>query len=237
MAALERSPEEPETMTIAQKIIGTDLLRTGDVVLSAGTGDLAERVAAATGSPYTHAAICYSNTEVADVTTSGIRRVGVDEYVKTFPYHAVFRLIGGWSSGRSSLLQTFVDRVIANKGKYDWRGALSLDKSRKEHEETLDDRLYSYLAGDVVEESTVQQSYFCSEFVASCFTISGIIEPSAAIVYQPDTFAAIHLARARVFGWFTGYIAPTGATAIPIDDEFAHWTSYTDLISSLYVSH
>ena len=221
-------------VNIAQKVIGTPLLRAGDVILSAGTGGPSERVAEVTGSPYTHAAICCSDTDVADVISDGIRRVPSEEYVKPFKYHAVFRMIGGWSPQRIELLQSFVDRVIANGCKYDWRSALNLMKNRQESEDTLHERLYGYLVGDVLEEPTAHQSYFCSEFVASCFTISGMIHPCAAIVYQPDTFAAIHLARARVFGWFTGYITPEGTDAVPADDEFASWTSYTDLLSSHY---
>jgi hypothetical protein len=85
-----------------------------------------------------------------------------------------------------------------------------------------------YFEGNLQPASQLKGAYFCSEFVAACFILTGIVEPSAAIVYDPSIVAPGELGTDATWGYFVGYVASTGNYEVPVDDEFYQMTPLDD---------
>lgn len=66
------------------------------------------------------------------------------------------------------------------------------------------------------------------DHVAARFILTGIVEPSAAIVYDPSIVAPGELGADATWGYFVGYVASTGNYEVPADDEFYQMTPLDD---------
>ncbi len=213
------------------KIIPSSLLRTGDVILSLREGVKADKVASLTNSRYTHAAICYDNDLVAEVAGRAAK-TPQSEFLAQSPYHAVFRQLDQWTNARVARLRSFVDTLIENGSAYDGHGFKTFLKRKQEHFESIQEKVWQYFSGSPETDPAPKSKFFCSEFVAACLVASGHIAPSAAVIYQADTFSPGDIGRDHAFGYFVGYITKDSSVTVPDDDEFANKTLFTDILLS-----
>jgi len=100
---------------------------------------------------------------------------------------------------------------------------------KEEHESELHDKLDAYFRGELDSGTASTGCFFCSQFVASCFIKVGIIEPSAAVLYDPRVISPGSLGRDATFGCFRGYLE--GNHEVPITDEFYTETTLDEIHS------
>jgi hypothetical protein len=208
-------------MSPTDRIIAVDQLRTGDVLLCVLAGRLASKVEHHTGSKYTHAGICYNEAEVVDVTLAGIRKSGALAFVEGKEYVAVFRNPYIWNQGRVEALRQFLDSALTQQIGYDKSGARTFVERKADHDLTLLAKIHEHFEQGLQPVDHKKLEYICSELVVAAFIEIGYIQPSAAIVYQCDTYSPGDLGHDPTFGFFVGYLRPKNTGEIPADDEFA----------------
>lgn len=209
--------------------------RAGDVVLCLGAGSVGKMITHETDSAYTHAAICLDGARFAESTKDeGVRIVEGSELISRYERLVVFRQPHVWSARRLTKLQEFITECKASGARYNLMGALRLPKRYEEHQITLRQKLELYFRGDLSPTLLTErkQLYFCSELVVYCFLVTGIIAPSAAVLYQPDTMTPGALGNDATFGTFCGYIASATSSAIPEDDEFYHSVPFHEVFGT-----
>lgn len=199
------------------KTIGLSDLRAGDVLLCQGEGQGAHKVASETGSPYTHAAICISEAEAAEVERR-VKKARIEEILSDYSYIAVFRQPDAWSERHVEDLNLFVNRVLSTK--YNVRGIRKFSDNEEEHRLSINEKLNKYFEEEYSPDPSIKEEYFCSEFVADCFVATGFISPSAAVFYKSDTIAPVALGKDPTYGTFLGYLCRDDDVEIPKDDEF-----------------
>jgi len=96
----------------------------------------------------------------------------------------------------------------------------------------LPQHLELYFQGDLSEQLFKKQQYFCSELVAYCFIVAGLLDPSAAILYHPATITPGALGSDSTFGTFFGYILSTEEYSVPDNDQFYHQTPFHEIFGS-----
>jgi hypothetical protein len=124
-------------------------------------------------------------------------------------------------------LRSFVDRLIAQDARYDWRGAIAFQKRRSVYIDELLNNLEKNYGRIATKNEFAKKSYFCSALVVACYTLSGIIGDNAQIVYRPDVFSPGDLHADPTFGWFLGYITQKGPN-IPLSDPLLTLTLWKD---------
>ena len=214
-------------------------LKPGDVILchSDPKKDLvAKAIHSVTSSEYCHAAIYYGNSLAAESTAKDgikkgkIERVNVSGLISRYKHVAVLRQPDAWTSeNRIRALQLFIDKVVENEAKYNFSGAFSF-KSRKEfHETNIQEKLEGFFNGQLTPASTDKSGYFCSEFVCDCFIAVGFIQPSAAVLFQSDTYSPGDLGKEPAFGTFWGYLTTKSNYKVSEHDYYYRATTYDEI--------
>lgn len=189
------------------------------------------KIAKATKSPYTHAAIYLGDGSVAESVRPRVRVVTLSEAVAGCLCVGILRTQIDFADWRVKRLRAFIAALVANKAKYDLLGALSAVKRRENH---MADELETIRRNFGKARSAadfVNSRYFCSALVVACYCIANLIGASAHVAYPTDIFAPGDLHRDVTFGWFLGYLVPRGHT-VPTTDPLRLLTSWTDLQSA-----
>jgi hypothetical protein len=211
-------------------------LKPGDVILCycKPSKDLVANVIhAVTDSEYCHAAIYYGNSMVAEsIAKNGVKkgRIGksnISDLLNRYEHVAVLRQPDAWArEDRVKALQLFIDKVVQNEAKYNFQGIISF-KSRKElHESNIQEKLEAFFDGQMDDPQPEKVQYFCSEFVCDCFIAVGFIQPSAAILFQSDTYSPGDLGKEPVFGTFWGYLTTKDNYMVAESDYYYRATTY-----------
>lgn len=202
------------------KILNISEVTPGDVLLCrSGYGGAS--VADVTGSKYSHAAICVGEGVAAEASGHRVKKTQIEQFVKEYDHVAVLHQPDCWSPQRVHRLQSFIDAAISRKAEFNFDDMHNFEERKSAHEENLMGKLREFFenapAGPVVDRS----AYFCSELVAAAHVAVGIIDPSAAVVYDPSILSPSDLAQDFTFGIFRGYLIPYAEYIIPKEDEFA----------------
>ncbi|QWF71823.1 hypothetical protein KEF85_04970 [Methylomonas paludis] len=211
-------------------------LKPGDVILCHcdPSNDLVSKaIHSVTSSEYCHAAIYYGDSLAAESTAKDgikkgkIEKVDVSKLISRYGHVAVLRQPDAWASdNRVEALKLFVDKVVENGAKYNFNGIFSF-KSRKEfHEANIQEKLENFFGGKLSPLPTDKSEYFCSEFVSDCFIAVGFIQPSAAILFQSDTYSPGDLGKEPTFGTFWGYLTTNPSYKISEHDYYYRTTTY-----------
>lgn len=219
-------------MEAAKHIIGIDKVKIGDVLLCVMKGRMAEKVELKTGSKYTHAGICYSEDEVVDMTLDGIQKTKLSEFVADTDHVAVFRNPYIWSEDRNKELQTFLDNAITQGIKYDKRGVYTFTDRKATHQWSVHEKLLKFFEEGLQPDDHRKPKYVCSELIVASLIEIGVIDPSAAVLYKPDTYSTGDLSHDPTFGYFVGYLTPGTNDQVPDDDEFANGFTFSELIEA-----
>lgn len=217
-------------------------LKAGDVLLcqcDPAKDIVAKQIYDATGSEYCHAAIYYGDSLAAESTAKNglkkgrIEKINVSDLVSRYDHVAVVRQPDAWAGdNRVAALKLFIDKVVENQATYNFNGILKF-KSRKEfHEANVQEKLASFFEGNLTPASTDKHQYFCSEFVCDCFIAVGFIQPSAAILYQSDTYSPGDLSKDPTFGTFWGYLTSKHNHKVGERDHFYNATTYDVLFGA-----
>lgn len=200
-------------------ILKIDSITPGDVLLCrcASCGSDISRV---TKSKYTHAAICVRPGYMAEISGRSVKETTIKNLLETYDHIAVLHQPDFWSKSTVSRLQSFVATAIERKAKFNYEGLRNFVEQKAIHQENLTTKLHEFFENRHSSPAAKRDSYFCSEFVAAAHVAVGIIEPSAAVVYDPSILAPGDLAQDYTFGIFAGYLIPYPEYRIPDDDEF-----------------
>lgn len=192
----------------------------GDVLLYRANGQkLHQRmISEVTGSPYTHAAIFLGDGLVADSNfPHGVAKRSVEKSIEGSGCVAVLRSQLGFDGDRPRRLNEFVDSVLAESRFYDLIGAVNFGKAAKSHREKQLNFIRCNYGKVTSSDEFAKRSFFCSAFVVACYSVAGVIGPSAQVAYVPDMFSPGNLHQDPIFGWVLGYLLPEGGS-VPDDD-------------------
>lgn len=215
-----KAPSEAMLLPGSDLIIRPSDLLPGDVLLyrSDNRKIHQRKISEATGSPYTHAAIYLGGGIVAESNfPRGVGKRTVEASIEGNRCIAVLRSQLGFGGNRPRKLNEFVDAVLKHGRFYDLIAVIGFEKTSKQY---FDDQLelirnnYGKVTSD---EEFARQSFFCSAFVVACYSVVGVIDPTAQIAYLPDAFSPGSLYQDPTFGWLLGYLIPEGG-AVPEDD-------------------
>jgi hypothetical protein len=191
----------------------------GDVLLCRADS-LSCEISDVTGSKYVHAAICIDANLAAEASGLRVKETKIDNLLATYDHVAVLHQPDCWSPSRIERLRSFIKAAIDRKAKFNCEGIRSFEESKQLHIENVVTKLNDFFennrAGSIVE----RESYFCSELVAAAHFAVGIIEPSAAVVYDPSIMVPGEFANSFTYGIFAGYLIPYKGYRVPEDDEF-----------------
>jgi len=151
--------------------------------------------------------------------------------VARYDHLAVFRQPDVWSEDRIEGLRLFIDRVIASGAKYNFLGIGRFKKRKEIHDLTLHDQLRAFFDGKLEPVSSDKGKYFCSELVADCFVATGILDPSAAVMYKSDVTSPGDLGKDPTFGTFFGYISVVEGYLVPSTDDFINASTFDELFN------
>lgn len=217
-------------------------LKPGDVLLchcNPSKDLVAKMIHKITGSDYCHAAIYYGDSLAAESTAKDgikkgkIEKVKVSELLSRYDHVAVVRQPDAWAGGdRTSALKLFIDKVVENEAKYNFSGVFTFKNRKELHESNVYEKLKIFFKEELAHISTEKHQYFCSEFVCDCFIAVGFIQPSAAILYQSDTYSPGDLSKDPTFGTFWGYLTDKTEYQVSENDHFYHTTTYDVLFGA-----
>lgn len=212
-------------------------LRAGDVLLcykDAKIDPIGKGITRVTNSEYTHAAICISSSTAAEATVlGGASKVEIENLIKRYDHVAVFRQPDAWRPPeRVQAMNAFIDSIVASGAKYNLRDVVTFKKRSEVHQLSLTDQLHAYFNGTYAPAPVEKGSYFCSELVASCFVVTGFIDPSAAVVYKSDVTSPGALGRDPTFGTFCGYVSTVPNYSVPATDEFINHSTFNEIFGS-----
>jgi hypothetical protein len=188
-------------------------------------------VADATGSKYVHAAICSRQNIAAEASGLRVKEIEVETLFDSYDYIAVLHQPDCWSERRVEVLQRFVNDAISRKAKFNSAGLRNFEEKKQIHEENLNDKLHEYFDGASAGPLAERDAYFCSELVAAAHVAVGILDPGAALVYDPSVQSPGELANDFTFGIFAGYLIPYPEYTIPDDDEFSHASTVSEIFN------
>jgi hypothetical protein len=192
----------------------------GDVLLYRANGQKSyqKQITEVTGSPYTHAAIFLGNGLVAESNFPyGVVRRSVQKSIEGSRCVAVLRSQLGFGGDRPRQLNEFVDSVLENNRFYDLIGVVTFNKAAKQYQENQLDFIRCNYGEVTTNTELAKQRFFCSAFVVACYSVAGVIGPSAQVAYVPDMISPGNLYQDPTFGWVLGYLLPEGES-IPDDD-------------------
>jgi hypothetical protein len=211
-------------------------LKPGDVILcycKPNDNLIAKVIHAVTASEYCHAAIYYGDSMVAESTAKDgikkgkIEKINVSNLLSRYDHVAVLRQPDAWASSDSvKALQLFIDKVVQSKAKYNFIGFLTFKSRKERHETNIYEKLEAFFNDQLNSAQVEKGSYFCSEFVCDCFIAVGFIQPSAAVLFQSDTFSPGDLGKEPAFGTFWGYLTTKSNYAVSDKDYYYRETTY-----------
>jgi len=211
------------------KLIKYGAIQLGDVLLCYDSS-VAEDTLAATGSSYSHAAICIDNNLVAESSSSGVRKITISDLTDTYERVAVFRPHPGcWTPSRIMKLNSFIGDAIKKGVRFNNRGYHRFEQNEESHNQSVEMQFHKYFTEGLQPDSPEKSSYFCSELVAAAFHSVGVLSESAAILYKPEAMSPAKLAQDPTFGLFVGYIKSYEGFEVPEDDEFLHKPLFSDV--------
>ncbi|WP_305829405.1 YiiX/YebB-like N1pC/P60 family cysteine hydrolase [Photobacterium leiognathi] len=216
------------------KMLKNKDLQSGDVVLCYKNGKfdaLGKAIKKVTKSDYVHAGIFIGDNIVAESMTSGLTTETLDNVLKRYDHVAIFRRHDAWDDSRVRLLKYFVEKMLESKCKYNFSGVFNFKSAKEEHQMTLTEQLENYFDGSCVQASPIKDKYFCSEFVADCFIVTGFIDPSAAVLYSSSVIAPGDIGRDATFGYFLGYLSSDSQYGVPKEDEFYNASTWGDIFN------
>lgn len=216
------------------KMMRVSELRAGDVLLCCEDKKIdpvGKRITRVTGSEYTHAAICVSSSVAAEATfPGGVAKVQIADLIKRYDHVAVFRQPDAWRPPeRIQAMNAFIDAIVASKAKYNLRDVRTFEERSEVHQLSLTEKLHAFFNGTYAPSPIEKGSYFCSELVASCFVVTGFIDPSAAVLYQANVTSPGALGRDPTFGTFCGYVSSVPDYSVPATDEFFNTTTFDEI--------
>jgi hypothetical protein len=185
---LSKIPMLYKPMRKLNKQISLNDVKAGDVLLfrKADKSKAETDISVASGSEYTHAAICIGDGKAAGAGLRGIAVEPLEELLGMYDHVAVFRQPDAWSPQRLNALADFAAAAVAAKKRYNFDGLREFIAIRETHESTVHERLSKFFSGTYEPPTpTAADHYTCSEFVAAAYIIIGFIRPSAAIAYSP----------------------------------------------------
>ncbi|MGD9714777.1 MAG: hypothetical protein AB7V46_22355 [Thermomicrobiales bacterium] len=202
----------------------TDLLL-GDILLFRSKTATAMAIRAATGSPYTHAAIYVGDGQIAE---SNWPRVQVRELTEADLQKSqigVLRSQMGFLEDRAATVRDFVEQLVKEGAGYDWQGVTTFEGRQANFYATVMKELAANYGKVTPKDELLKQRYFCSALVVACYIVAGVIGDTAHVVYPPDVFSPGDLHRDATFGWVLGYLVPPGSS-VPENDPLLfemHW--------------
>lgn len=226
------SDREPVIPSDNGLIVTPSDLLTGDVLLYRSDGRKLHqrRISKVTGSPYTHASIYLGNGVTAESNfPSGVGKRLLADSIAGSRCVAVLRSQLGFGGDRPHKLNQFVDAVLKERRFYDLVAVTGFEKASKEYfEDQLEIVRVNY--GKITShEEFVQQSFFCSAFVVACYSVVGVIHPTAQVAHMPNAFSPASLYQIPTFGWLLGYLVPEGGSVPDNDPVGVQATLWRDL--------
>jgi len=218
-------------------MVSTTELCAGDVLLCYKDAkfDLAGKaITHITKSEYTHAAICVDSCTAAESTVlGGVAKVNIADVIRRYDHVAVFRQPDAWRPQERILaMNVFIDAIIASGAKYNLRDVATFKKRNEVHQLSLTEQLHAFFNGTYSPPPVEKGRYFCSELVASCFVVTGFIEPSAAVVYKSNVTSPGALGRDPTFGTFYGYVSAAPNYSVPDADEFFGTSTFREIFGN-----
>ena len=213
-------------------------VRPGDLLLTRG-GDnkwlsecIREKIKSVTGSPYTHAAIALSSTEIVDARPGGVKIRAMQELVDGADCVAVLARSDIWDAKRLQLLGEYAATLQAAGARYNYRDALAFEATKAQHQagvtQALDDYFKQAEKGEQ-HAATNLGPFFCSELVVNCLIHIGFIDPSAAVVFEPGTQSPGDLLADATYGYLVGYLTKDPTYKMSDDDPLQTLTRYVDV--------
>ena len=209
-------------------------LRAGDVLLcykDAKIDPIGKGITRVTDSEYIHAAICTGPSVAAEATVSGgVSKVQIEDLIKRYDHVAAFRQPDAWKPPECvQAMNAFIDSIIASNAKYNLRDVVTFKKRSDVHQISLTEQLHAFFNGTYAPAPIEKGSYFCSELVASCFVVTGFIDPSAAVLYKSNIISPGALGRDPTFGTFCGYVSCVPQYSVPTSDEFFNHSTFDEI--------
>lgn len=192
---------------------------------------LARKIAAETGSPYTHAAIYLGNGGIAEsVSPNGVVRDDLAGAIAESQYVGVLRSQLGFGGERPALLRGFVDSTIASGMPFHRNALVSFTDESREFFDNALERVRDNYGQFTTSAEMAARSYFCSGFVVACLQAVGLIGDSAQAAYPPQYFSPAHLHGDPTFGWLLGFLIPHAGDDVPEDDPLlTHATRWNEI--------
>ncbi|ALO42756.1 C40 family peptidase [Pseudoalteromonas phenolica] len=178
-----------------------------------------------TDGAYVHCGVYIGNGIVADIATSGARKIKFESFYENYSYLAIGRC-PGISPPRQRAIIRYANLCIKNSVKYNWIGAILLPF----YEYSYVKSQYRIALGKKYKEPTTYKKrltksrLFCSEFVVQCFKSCGYIMKS-------DPYSISHvcsptwLAEENTFQ-LIGYMSSNGLLNVDDSDPFLGGCSY-----------
>jgi hypothetical protein len=214
-------------------------LRSGDVILcycKSKLDPVARAIHRVTKSKYCHAAIYYGDGYVAEsrvkhgLKKGGIGKEKIEKLLDRYAYVAVLRQPDAWATEDSvAALRLFIDKVIESGSKYNFAGVFDFGHRKELHEAEIRDKLEKFFSGNSAPAQAEKATYFCSEFVCDCFIAVGFIAPSAAVVFQSDTYSPGDIGAENAYGTFWGYLSNKCSAQTNEHDRF-YWETTFDTL-------
>lgn len=227
-------------MAINSDFKDSSLLKVGDILLCLDSKSfISKKISNVTGSKYSHAAIYYGNSLVAEsVAKNGLKKgkigkTNISDLISRYDHIAVLRQPDAWIHiDRIKALQLFIDTSINTGAKYNFSGIPFFAKRKKEHILSISEKLEAYFNNKLSPTSEKKTQYFCSEFVSDCFIAVGFIDTSASILYQSDTYSPGDLGKDPTFGTFWGYLTGNFNYKVPETDYFYNHSTVDEIFST-----
>src|SRR5579862_4599936 len=129
-----------------QKQVRLDDVKAGDILLfrKADKSKTETDISVASGSEYTHAAICIGDGKAAGAGLRGIDIEPLEELLGMYDHVAVFRQPDAWSPERLNALADFATAALAAKKRYNFDGLREFVAIRETHESTVHERLTKF---------------------------------------------------------------------------------------------
>jgi hypothetical protein len=214
------SDRESAILSDSDLIVTPSDLLPGDVLLyRSDRGKIHQRkISEATGSPYTHAAIYLGDGIAAESNfPRGVGKCQVADSIRGSRCVAVLRSQLGFGGDRPHKLNEFVDAVLKHGRFYDLIAVTGFEKASKQYFEDQLEIVRGNYGKITSDEEFARRSFFCSAFVVACYSVVGVIGPTAQVAYLPNAFSPGSLHQDPTFGWLLGYLVPEGGS-VPVND-------------------
>ena len=206
----------PSWLTTKMQLVADDLtVIPGDVLLCRWLGDNSRYACKKTG--YSHVAMCIGDNKILDAQLGGVAIRPLFELLMAYDYVAVLRPHhGSWSPDRLRRLREFGERQIGKGFNSKGIGQIPARKAKVLCMTPQD--IGAHLSGFSPLVASERSMYFCSELVASAFIDAGIIDQSAAPIFEPGQTMPFDILVDGAYGLFVGYLP--SRQAVPTDDWF-----------------